>query len=112
MTRTAALAEFPELSRLDALRSAGWSFIPMFDRDERLVEVRGVRTWPDGSADAVLIRYITDAAGLRVDPAGGIVWQRDGDLAEIVDGLLALPAPGADGAPRLVKGAGPALWTP
>jgi hypothetical protein len=112
VTAADSLAAFPELRRLADLLDAGWSFMPIQDSDGELVEVRGVRTWPDsGSADAVMVRYVTDAAALRTDHAGGMVWQREGTLAEVVDGLLALPSPGAPGAPRLVRGRVPSgLW--
>lgn len=98
----AALAEFPELRRLVDLRNAGWRFVPVSAEGE-LVEVRGVRTWPDGWADAIVVRFTDDAAGLRCDPSGGVVWERVGDLGDVVDGLLALPMPGDPSAPRLVR---------
>ena len=107
----AALAEFPELRRLIDLREAGWVFLPGFT-DGELTEVRGVHTWPDGWAEVIRVRYTTDVAGLRIDPDGGGVWQREGTLCEVVDGVLALPAPSAPGAPRLVIATGPLMWTP
>src|SRR6266511_1417192 len=92
ISEAAALAAYAELRRLIDLREADWAFLPRHDADGELVEVRGVRTWPDsGSADALMVRYVTDAAGLRCDHAGGVVWQREGTLAEVVDGLLTLP---------------------
>ncbi|GAB3489116.1 hypothetical protein [Amycolatopsis cihanbeyliensis] len=108
-----ALAAYPELRRLMELRDAGWMFLPHTDPDGELVEVRGVRAWPGtGSADALLVRYVTDAAALR-SSADGVVWQREGGLVEVVDGLLTLPAPGTPGAPRLVRGSAPGkLWLP
>ena len=114
MTSTAAaLAAFPDLQHLLDLRDAGWIFFPRTDRYGELVEVRGVRTWPgSGSADAIMVRYTTDAAALRTDDDGGIVWQREGTLAEVVEGLVLLPPPWAPGAPSLVKATGPRLWTP
>jgi hypothetical protein len=96
-----ALAMFPELQRLADLRDAGWSFVPVTDDGGEVVELRGVRAWPDGYADALMVRYTTDAAGLRCNDTGALVWQREGGLAEVVDGLLTLPAPGAPGAPQL-----------
>lgn len=109
-----ALAAYPELQHLADLRDAGWFFMPVQDRDGELVEVRGVRRWSgSGSADAVMVRYTTDVAALRTDHAGGVVWQREGTLTEVVDGLLALPPPAASGAPRLVRGRSPSgLWVP
>jgi hypothetical protein len=99
-------AEFPELRRLVVLREAGWIFFPRGD-GARLVQLHGVRTWPDGSSDGLMVRFTTDAGALRTDPAGGLVWQRDGGLAEVVDALLTLPPPGSPTAPRLVRGSGP-----
>ena len=111
-TDRAAIAAFPELRRLVDLRRADWRFTPGTDAEGQLRQINAVRTWPGGYADALLVRYTTDAAGIRCDHAGGVLWQRDGTLAEVVDGLLALPAPGAPGAQRLVKATVPRLWTP
>jgi len=108
--QAAALAEFPELRRLMDLRDAGWVFMTIVN-DGEIIEVRGVHTWPEGWADAILVRYVTDAAALRCDDTAGIVWQRDGGLVEVVDALLALPPPSDPNAPRLVRGAAPKLWT-
>jgi len=113
ISEAVAVAAYPELRRLIDLRDAGWEFLPRHDDDGGLVEVRGVRTWPgSGSADALMVRYVTDAAALRCDHAGGVVWQREGTLAEVVDALITLPAPDTPGAPRLVTATGPKLWTP
>ncbi|MCU1682467.1 MAG: hypothetical protein JWQ81_3206 [Amycolatopsis sp.] len=114
ISEAAALAAFPELRRLVDLRDTGrWTFLPECDADGELIEVRGVRTWPgSGSADALRVRYTTDAAGLRCDDVGGVVWRREGTLADVVDGLVSLPAPDAPGAPRLVKATAPTLWRP
>lgn len=101
-----------ELRKLQDLITAGWNFLPRVNSDQQLTEIVGVHTWPDGSADAIRVRYTTDAAALRTDPDGGVVWQLDGTLVEVVDGLLGLPAPDAPGAPRLVKATTSWLWTP
>jgi hypothetical protein len=107
----AALGEFPELRRLVDLLRAGWQFLPVSSGGE-LVEVRGVRVWPDEWVDAITVRFTTDAAGLRRDRFGGVVWERTGNLADVVDGLLALPAPDDPAAPRLVLRTSARLWTP
>ncbi len=110
-TEGAALAEFPELRRLVDLRNAGWRFVPV-SADGELVEVRGVRAWPEGWADAIVVRFTNDAAGLRCDPSGGVVWERAGNLADVVDGLLTLPVPSDPAAPRLVlRRSPPGGWT-
>ncbi|HET9143237.1 hypothetical protein [Actinophytocola sp.] len=104
----AAVAEFPELRTLIDLRDrGGWLFFRAGTG-----ELRGVRAWPQGFADALLVRGSHDAAALRGDHAGGVVWARDGCLVHVVNGLLDLPAPGAPGAPVLVRGSAPRLWTP
>jgi hypothetical protein len=108
--QAAALSEFPELQRLIDMRDAGWMFLPTIE-DGQVVEVHGVRTWPEGWADAIRVRYTTDAAGLRNDYTGGISWRLEGTLAEVIDGLIALPAPSDRLAPRLVIGRGPMRWT-
>jgi len=107
----AALAEFPELRRLVDLLRAGWQFLPVSSGEE-FVEVRGVRVWPDEGVDAITMRFTTDAAGLRRDRYGDVVWERAGDLADVIDGLLALPAPSDPAAPRLVLRTSTRLWTP
>lgn len=76
----AALAAFPELRRLADMRNVGWSFTPVTDDGGELVELRGVRAWPGGYGDALRIVYTTDAACLRVDRTGGVMWQREGGL--------------------------------
>ena len=107
-----ALAAYPVLRRLIDLREARWVFLPRLDADCELIEVRGVRTWPgSGSADALMVRFVTDAAGLRCDDAGGVVWQREGTLGAVVDGRLTLPAPAPPGAPVLVAASSSASST-
>lgn len=108
----AAVRRFPELHRLITLRNGGgWFFRPFLVRGE-LELVAGARLWPDGWSDAIAIRDIRDTCAFRCDPAGGAVWNRDGGLTEVVDGLVELPAPDEPGAPRLVKARAPKLWTP
>lgn len=74
-----------------------------------MVQVNGLREWPGGWVDALRVRYVTDAAGLRSDHAGGVTWQREGTLVEVVDGLISLPMPGERTAPRLVIAHAPVL---
>lgn len=105
-----AIAAFPELAQLADLREAGWTFTVTAESGQ-LVDVRGVVVWPGGWADALKVRAPTDAAGVRVDQDGGVVWRREGGLVEVLDGLLELPLPGDRLAPRLVRGS-VRLWTP
>lgn len=98
----AAFAAFPELRRLAELRDrGGWMFRPVsLDGDVDLLT--GARVWPDGWSDALAIRDRCDAKAFRCDAAGGEVWQREGTMRDVLDGLLELPPPDAPGAPRLV----------
>ena len=100
-----ALAEFPELRRLIDLRTAGWVFLTS-SVDGEMTEVRGVRMWPQAWADALRVRYTSDAVAVRCDHSGAITWRAEGTLTEVVDGLISLPTPGDRLAPRL------AIWTP
>jgi hypothetical protein len=95
----AALAQFLELRRLIDLRDAGWTFSPRLDADGQLDRLTGIRTWPEGQADALRVKSPTDAAGIRCDHAGGVLWEREGTLAR-----LSLPANGV--APTLMRGRG------
>jgi hypothetical protein len=105
------LTEFPELRRLVDLLRAGWQLLPVSSGGE-FVEVRGVRVWPDEWLDVITVRFTTDAAGLRRDRFGTLVWEHTGDLADVVDGLLALPAPSDPAAPRMALPTPARLWTP
>lgn len=92
----AAFAEHPELRWLAALRDrGGWRFT-----HHHGVAATGIRTWPDGTTDALVIRGPGEACGQRTDPGGRAVWTRGGTLAEVVAGLLELSPPGQR------------LWTP
>ena len=106
-----ALTEFPELRRLIDLKQTGWVFLPTAV-DGEVIEIHGVRVWPEGWADALRVRYTTDAAAVRCDHSAAITWQRECTLTEVVDGLICLPAPGDRLAPRLAIAAGPRLWRP
>lgn len=106
-----ALAAHPELASLMALNGT-WGWMPP-PRDEsgEPTELHGIRTWPNsGEVDAIRIRTSTDAMGVRVDAEGGVLWQREGGLVEVVNGLRELPPPGDRLAPRLVKRTRSGLW--
>jgi len=108
----AALRAFPGLRCLLDLRESGeWFFQPVLTNGQ-LTLVAGARVWRGGWSDAITIRDETDAKGFRCDPAGGVVWNREGSLTEVLDGLLELPAPHQPNAPRLVKAQAPNLWLP
>ncbi|WP_199750197.1 hypothetical protein [Amycolatopsis sp. WAC 04169] len=101
------------LRKLIDLRStAQWSFFPVVTAGE-VTEIRGVRAWVYGWADALLVRHSSDAAALRVNPDDEIVWQQDGGLAEVVDRLNELPPPKSSHSPSLAIGhARRLLWIP
>jgi hypothetical protein len=107
----ATFTEFPELRRLVDLLRAGWQLLPVSAGGE-LVEVRGVRVWPDETVDAITMRYTTDATGLRRDRSGHVVWKHAGDLTDVVNELLALPAPTNPTASRHTLHTSTRLWTP
>lgn len=88
-----AVQAHPELQRLIDLRSAGWTFAHRFDGDGEVRQINGMHLWPDGHVDGVRVRDAGDAAAVRWDPAGRVVWEKDGGLVEVVDGLLALSVP-------------------
>lgn len=111
-----AIRAYPELAGLATLRAGGWLFLPCHDEDGQLTSLDGFRRWR-GCTDALRIRGQTDAVGIRVlgegaGRGGGLVWERSGSVAEVVDALLALPAPEMRGAPALVTASAPRLWTP
>ncbi|HEX7659718.1 MAG TPA: hypothetical protein VF444_09570 [Pseudonocardiaceae bacterium] len=77
-----------------------------------MVEVHGVRPWPQGWADALRVRYTTDAAAVRCDHTGAITWRAEGTLTDVIAGLISLPAPGDRLAPRLAIASSPRPWRP
>ncbi|WP_103349667.1 hypothetical protein [Amycolatopsis sp. CA-128772] len=90
-----------------------WDFLPVFDANGRLERFTGSFTWEeDGFVDALRVKSEKDAAAIRVDHAGGEVWERDGDAFDILCQLVELPAPSDPRAPRIVLGSAPRLWTP
>lgn len=113
-----AWAEFPELQRLADLQNAGWRLFAVKAGDGAVMRIDGMHVWPDPDhpeadwVDTVMVLSPTDAKALRANPDNDVVWNREGTLGDVVDGLLALQPPGTPGAPRLVKGSAPRLWTP
>lgn len=107
-----ALEAHPELACLTALNGTWRWMPPPCDEFGEPTELHGVRVWPGSDqVDGLRIRTATDAMGLRVDADSGVLWQRTGGLAEVVNGLRELPPPGHRLAPRLVKGrTGSGLW--
>jgi hypothetical protein len=108
----AALAMYPQLWRIVELRASNsWVLTPV-RVEGRLELLTGARRWLDGWSDAIAIRALTDAKAFRCDPIGGEVWKHEGGLAEVIDGLIELPAPHEPHAPRLVKARAAKLWLP
>ncbi|MBE8523046.1 hypothetical protein ILP97_37085 [Amycolatopsis sp. H6(2020)] len=90
-----------------------WDFLPKFGADGLLEKISGSFVWDeDGFVDALRVKGETDAAAIRMDRAGGKVWERDGDALTILYQLVDLPEPSDPRAPRLVIGSAPRLWTP
>jgi hypothetical protein len=109
----AFLSDEPASEPFTTLLSRRWEFRPVFDADGLLVKITGAFTWEvDGFVDALRIKSDTDAAAIRMDRAGGKVWEREGDALTILHRLVDLPEPSDPRAPRLVIGSAPRLWTP
>ena len=110
-----ALAAYPQLDRLLMLDGIGWQWMPPpVDEYGNALEVHGLRLWAGyGQVDGLRVRGLDDAAAVRTDSDGGILWRRDGGLVDVVDELLHLPPPGSPHAPRLVIGVAPQdRWLP
>jgi hypothetical protein len=98
-----AVTLYPELRRLAELRDGGgWRFVHKEAEPGVVVLTQGVRVWPDGSAEALGVRGQTDAQARRTNPDGEVVWEREGDLAYVIEELIELPPPEDPRAPRLV----------
>lgn len=87
-----SLTRYPQLRCLVTLRDQGWLFIPV-TADGVLDQLRAVRTWPSGWAEALKVNSLTDAMAVRTNPDGRITWARDGGLIDVVTALSELPAP-------------------
>jgi hypothetical protein len=109
----AAVALFPELKRLVALRESGaWKLAVEVDEHGAPQLVTGALTHVDGSRDILGVRSQSEVRAIRLNPVGELVFRREGSLVEVVDALLELPSPLHPRAPRLVLSAPPRLWVP
>ena len=107
-----AIRRYPRLAGLRAMVERGWKFF-IREADGRLLQVDGFYCWPQDITDAIAIHSETNACGCRTHgDEHDIVWKQTGTVADVIDGLLELPAPGEPNAPHLVRGAAPRLWTP
>jgi hypothetical protein len=99
------------LGKLAELRDRGFQFMNIPDEDGRLDRIMGYRQMR-GFVDTILFRSEHDAKAGRMPAVhdstheGKAVWLFEGSLAEAIDRLLELPAPGAPTAPTL---AGPTV---
>ncbi|MGO1056961.1 hypothetical protein [Crossiella sp. CA198] len=114
MNDDAAIHAYPVLAGLAMIKDAGWSFLHRSVVDGVPTQIDGFRAWPDGWIDAIRVLSETDAMALRTngDEPPGLVWERTGTLADVIEGLLGLPMPDDRLSPRLVRAKGPMLWTP
>ncbi|MGW5743713.1 hypothetical protein [Amycolatopsis sp. NPDC003861] len=109
----AFLWEEPAIEPFTTLLRRRWDFLPIFDSNGLLERFTASLTWDvDGFVDALRVKSESDAAAIRVDHAGGKVWERDGDALDVLHQLVDLPAPSSPLAPRLVIGSAPRMWTP
>jgi hypothetical protein len=108
-----ALRVYPALAGLLAIIGAGWRFHEIRD-DDGITALYGNRQYPHMPhvMDAIKIRSEDDARGVRGRRPDGRLWELDGGLTDVVDGLLNLPDPASPLAPSLIVGAAPRLWTP
>lgn len=103
-----ALARYPVLRDLaDVAGGRAWRWIPGADGS-----LTGTRAWPEGSIDTIVILGETDAAAYRTDGGDEEVFRVSGTLADVVDGLRHVPAPGSPGAPFLALARPPRLIRP
>jgi hypothetical protein len=103
----------PAIEPFTTLMERGWELRPYFDNEDRLDRFTGAYTWDeDGFVDALRVKSATDAAAIRMDRAGGKVWECEGDALDVLHRLVELPAPSDPLAPRFVVGSAPRLWTP
>jgi hypothetical protein len=106
-----ALLAYPNLRMLLRLDGTGWVWLPPpTDEQGEVREIHGVRFWLDtgrDQVDALRVRSELDAAAVRTDSEGGILWKRDGGLVDVVEALIGLPPPDSPHAPRLVIGHAP-----
>ncbi|MFD9735729.1 hypothetical protein [Umezawaea sp. NPDC059074] len=115
MSDTAAIAAYPVLAGVIALRDVGWTFLHRDLIEGVPTTIEGFRLWHGGWIDAVRVRGDGDAMALRTDGTDppGIVWETSGTLADVIDALRVLPSPDHPLAPRLVRATGPipTPWT-
>ncbi|GAA3561415.1 hypothetical protein GCM10022222_51500 [Amycolatopsis ultiminotia] len=104
----AAFVEFPELRHLPDPRRAGWLFVTETEHDGEIAGVMAAERWPEGSADVFAFKGLCNAMGLHRAPDHSLRRERSGGIAEVVDALLALPAPTDRLAPSRALRRGPA----
>lgn len=94
------------LGKLAELRDRGFQFMNIPDEDGRLDRIMGYRQ-VRGFVDTILFRSEHDAKAGRMPAVhdstlpGKAVWLFEGSLADAIDRLLELPAPGTPAAPTL-----------
>jgi hypothetical protein len=109
-----AVRAYPVLAGLQAVIGAGWRFTEALD-EQGITALKGVRHYPHAPdfMDAIKIVDETDAFGFRAQHPDRMLWAKEGNLADVVDGLLNLPDPAAPHAPFLAISSTPKkLWTP
>jgi hypothetical protein len=63
------------------------------DRAAHSVWLNGIRVWPDGSADSLVVEAFHTARAERTDIKGSVVWRSSGHLADVLAELLELKPP-------------------
>src|ERR1043165_9628319 len=106
--REYAIQEYPVLRRLvDTSHGVQWDFPPLLtSASQDLIAVW--REWSEtGFIEVIAVVNYRNALAYRCNAAGDMVWQRNGDVEHVVDGMSELPPPGARATRNLVKGCVP-----
>ncbi|MQA09963.1 MAG: hypothetical protein GEU98_15695 [Pseudonocardiaceae bacterium] len=102
---------------LEQARRLGFRFTCLSD-DYGITALCGERPRVGGAIDMCMITDIHEALAMRFRldnhgrTDGGPVWKRRGTVAEVIADLLALPPPGAPGAPTRELRPPSDLWLP
>ncbi|PXY21110.1 hypothetical protein [Prauserella muralis] len=92
-TDAAHVAAWPEVQHLIDLRDGGWSFAHKYGDNGEIRQINGKYVHPSGHVDGLRVRERNDAAAVRWDGDGRVLWEHEGGVVDVVEGLLGLPNP-------------------
>ena len=109
--------EAPHIAALERAVEAGFQFTSLADERGLMITALYAERWCRvGVVETIAIRGMKEAiaARIRVEdyPDRDPLWQHAGSVAEVVAELLALPAHGTAGAPKLARPSSSSLWFP